>query len=203
VRPESALAGLPRLVRVADESRWRGQSAVATAIVVGAYWGCTWLVGETIEPARTALAFAVAALPTLVIASLGSAGRVRDAVARSTPPPRSSVHETPASSRERRLRLAGVVLTGIIALLIFERFTDGGGVMAGLVAGLLLGLGIADWREAAVWDAAERERETRIYVLIRPDALTPRLGIREVHEAPRPGREHEGAYEPSPFDLEI
>jgi hypothetical protein len=203
VRPESALAGLPRLVRVADEARWRGQSAVAAAIVVGLYWGGTWLVGETVDPLRTALAFGAVALPTFLIASTGSARRVRDAVGRSTPPPRSSVHETAASSRERRLRLAGVVLTGVIALLIFERFTDSGGVLAGLIAGLLLALGVADWREAAVWDAAERERETRIYVLIRPDALTPRLGVREVYEAPRPGRAGEGAYEPSPFDLEI
>jgi hypothetical protein len=203
LRPESALAGLPRLVRVADEARWRGQSAVATAIVVGLYWGATWLVGETIEPERTALAFAVVALPTFALASMGGVRRVRDAVVRATPPPRASVHETPASSRERRLRLAGVVLTGIIALLIFERFTDSGGVMAGLIAGLLLALGTADWREAGVWEAAERERESRIYVLIRANALTPRLGIREVYEAPRPGREGDHVYEPSPFDLEI
>jgi hypothetical protein len=190
-------------VRVADEARWRGQSAVATAIVVGLYWGAAWLVGETIELTRTVLAFAVVAVPTFVFAAHGSARRVREAVTRSTPPPRASVHETPASSRERRLRLAGIVLTGIIALLVFERFTDSGGVMAGLIAGLLLALGIADWREAGFWEAAERERETRIYVLVRADALTPRLGIREVYEAPRPGREGEGAYEPSPFDLEI
>jgi hypothetical protein len=190
-------------VRVADEARWRGQSAVATAIVVGLYWGATWLVGETIELTRTVVAFVAVAVPTFAFAAHGSARRIRDAVGRSTPPPRASVHETPASSRERRLRLAGIVLTGIIALLIFERFTDGGGVMAGLLAGLLLALGIADWREAGIWDTAERERETRIYVLVRADALTPRLGIREVYEAPRPGREGEGAYEPSPFDLEI
>lgn len=190
-------------MRVADEARWRGQSAVATAIVVGLYWGATWLVGETVEPERAALAFGAVALPTFAITALGGARRVRDAVVRSAPPPRSSVHETPASSRERRLRLAGVVLTGIIALLIFERFTDGGGVMAGLVAGLLLALGAADWREAGLWEMAERERESRIYVLIRPDALTPRLGIRDVYEAPRPGRKGEGVYEPSPFDLGI
>jgi hypothetical protein len=190
-------------VRIADEARWRGHSAVATAIVVALYWGATWLVGETIEPTRTALAFAAVALPTLVILSLGTARRAREALARATPPPRASVHETPASSRERRLRLAGVVLTGIIALLIFERFTDSGGVMAGLIAGLFLALGVAEWRDAGLWDAAERERETRIYVLIRANALTPGLAVREVHEAPKPGREGEGAYEPSPFDLEI
>jgi hypothetical protein len=176
---------------------------VATAIVVAAYWGATWLVGETIEPARTALAFAAVALPTFAFASAGRVNRIREAVGRAAPPPRASVHETPASSRERRLRLAGIALTGIIALLIFERFTDGGGVMAGLVAGLLLALGSADWREAGLWEAAERERESRIYVLIGPGALTPRLGVREVFEAPRPGREGDRAYEPSPFDLEI
>ncbi len=203
MRPESALAGLPRLVRVADETRWRGQSAVATAIVVAAYWGAAWLVGETVEPARAILAFAGVMLPTLVIVSLGSGRRMREALSGVAPPPRASVHETPASSRERRLRLAGVVLTGIIALLIFERFTGSGGVLAGLVAGLLLALGIADWREAGVWEAAERERESRIFVLIRPDALTPRLGATDLYEAPRPGRESDHAYEPSPFDLGI
>ncbi|HSJ74338.1 MAG TPA: hypothetical protein VK904_08470 [Miltoncostaeaceae bacterium] len=190
-------------MRVADEARWRGQSAVATAIVVGLYWGATWLVGETIEVTRTVLAVTAVAVPTFAFATHGGVRRIREAVGRSTPPPRASVHETPASSRERRLRLAGIVLTGIIALLIFERFTDGGGVMAGLIAGLLLALGVADWREAGIWEAAERERETRIYVLVRADALTPRLGIREVYEAPRPGHRGEGAYEPSPFDLEI
>jgi hypothetical protein len=203
VRPESALAGLPRLVRVADEARWRGQSAVATAIVVAAYWGATWLVGETVEPERTALAFAVVALPTLMIVSLGSGRRIREGLDRVAPPPRASVYETPASSRERRLRLAGIVLTGIIALLIVERFTDSGGVLAGLIAGLLLALGIADWREAGDWDAIERQRESRIFVLIRADALTPRLGATDLYEAPRPGRESDHAYEPSPFDLEI
>lgn len=203
MRPESALAGLPRLVRVADEARWRGQSAVATAIVVAAYWGATWLVGETVEPERTALAFAVVALPTLMIVSLGSGRRIREGLDRVAPPPRASVYETPASSRERRLRLAGIVLTGIIALLIVERFTDSGGVLAGLIAGLLLALGIADWREAGDWDAIERQRESRIFVLIRADALTPRLGATDLYEAPRPGRESDHAYEPSPFDLEI
>lgn len=190
-------------MRVADEARWRGQSAVAAALVVGLFWGATWLVGETIELTRTIVAFAAVAIPTFAFASAGVVRRIREAVTRATPPPRASVHETHANSRERRMRLSGVVLTGIIALLILERFTDSGGVMAGLIAGLLLALGIADWREANLWDAAERERETRIYVLVRANALSPRLGIREVYEAPRPGHAGDHVYEPSPFDLEI
>lgn len=203
LRPESALAGLPRLVRVADESRWRGQSAVMTAVVIAAYWGATWLVGEPIAAARTGLAFAVAALPTLLIATLSSSRRIREALLHAAPPPRASVHETQATSRDRRMRLAGVVLTGIVALLLFDAFTDGGGVMAGLLAGLLSGLGVADWLEAGQWDQAERERETRIWVLIRATALTPRLGAVDVYETPRPGARDDRAMEPSPFDLEI
>lgn len=203
LRPESALAGLPRLVRVADETRWRGQSAVATALVVAAYWGLTWLVGETVEPVRTLLAFVVVAVPTLLVTSLATGRRMRESLERTTPPPRASVHETLASSRDRRMKLAGMVLTGIVALLLFERFTDSGGVMAGLIAGLLAAVGVADWREAGYWDAAERERETRIYVLIRPDALTPRLGASDVYETPRPGAGDSRRVEPSPFDLEI
>jgi hypothetical protein len=172
-------------------------------VVVAAYWGATWLVGETVEVARTALAFAAAAVPTLLIVSLSSGRRIRESLSRSTPAPRASVHETHASSRDRRLRLAAVVLTGIVALLLFERFTDGGGVMAGLIAGLLAALGVAEWLEAGHWEAAERERETRIFVLIRPDALTPRLGALDVYETPRPGARGRHAVKPSPFDLEI
>ena len=75
--------------------------------------------------------------------------------------------------------------------------------MAGLVAGFLGSLGAADWMEAGQWDAAERDRETRIFALIRPDALTPRLGTAPIFEAPRPGSDRHRTMEPSPFDLEI
>lgn len=203
LRPETLLAGLPRLVRVADETRWRGQASVATAAVVTTFWVATWLLGEPVRPQETALAAAVVALPTLLMGTVGVSRRVRDALVRAGPPPRASLHETVAASRERRMRLSGVVLTGIVALLLFDRFAGTGGVMAGLVAGLLGPLGAIDWFTSGRWQAAERERETRIFVLVRPDALTPRLGATEVYETPRPGREHDHRLEPSPFDLGI
>ena len=190
-------------MRVADETRWRGQASVATAVVVVAYWGSTWLVGETVRPGAAALAAAVVALPTLLVASLTTARRMREALVRVLPPPRSTLHETSAASRERRLRLSGVVLTGIVALLLFDRFTDGGGVMAGLVAGLLGALGVADWLESNRWERAERDRESRIFVIVKPDALSPRLAATEVYELVRTAREHDVRREPSPFDLEI
>ena len=71
--------------------------------------------------------------------------------------------------------------------------------MAGLIAGLLGRLGAVDWIEARRWDAAERERETRIYVLVRPDALTPaarhRAGLRD---ARGPGTGGAGPWSPAP-----
>ncbi len=190
-------------MRVADETRWRGQASVATAVVVVAYWASTWLLGETVRPGATALSAAVVAVPTLLVASLSTARRVRDALARAQSPPRSTLHETQAASRERRLRLSGVVLTGIVALLLFDRFTGGGGVMAGLLAGLLGALGVADWLESHRWEDAERERESRVFVIVKPDGLSPRLGASEVYEIPRTARDHDLRREPSPFDLEI
>jgi hypothetical protein len=203
LRPETVLAGLPRLVRIADETRWRGQAATATALVIAAFWASSWALGQDVEPIRTAASFAAVAIPTFLVVSLASARRVRESLRFTSAPPRSSVHETHANSRERRLKLAGVILTGIVLLLIFDRFTGGGGVMAGLLAGLLGPLGIADWREARLWDLAERERDARLYVLIRPDALTPKLGAADVYETQRPRPGDRRRLEPSPFDLGI
>jgi hypothetical protein len=202
VRPDTLLAGLPRLVRIADETRWRGQACVATALVVALFWVSTWLLGEPVRGAATALAATVAAVPTLLIAARGSGPRMREALSRAVPPPRATVHETMASARDRRVRLLGVVLTGIILLLIFDRFTGGGGLMAGLLVGALGSLGAADWIEGRRWEAAERERESRIFVVMRPDALSPRLGATEVYERPRPG-DRAAAAEPGPFDLDV
>lgn len=188
---------------MADETRWRGQSSVATAAVVTVFWASTWLLGEPVRLGASALAAAIVALPTLMVASLTTTRRIRESLVRAVPPPRSTLHETTAASRDRRVKLSGIVLTGIVALLLFDRFTGGGGVMAGLVAGLLAALGAVDWFESRQWAAAERERETRIFVIVRPDALSPRLGSTDVYEIPRPGRDHDLRREPSPFDLEI
>ena len=172
-------------------------------MVVVAFWVTDWLLDQPMRPGASALAAAVVALPTLTVASLATRRRIRDRLVRAVPPPRASLHETQAVTRDRRVKLSGVVLTGIVALLLFDRFTGGGGVMAGLVAGLLGALGASDWFEAGLWDAAERERESRIFVMVKPDALSPRIGSTAVYELPRPGRGQDRRLEPSPFDLEI
>lgn len=182
--PETVLADLPRLTRIGAETRWRGQSAVATAVVVGAFWGLTWAVGEPVEVWRTLAGLVAVALPTHMVARLTGARRVRATLTRTRRPPRSGVHETAAAARERRLRLAGLVLGAIMLLMLADRFTGGGGTMAGLVAGLLAGLGAADWREARLWDAAERERASRLFAVVRPRALSPALAPDEIFELP-------------------
>lgn len=200
--PQATLAGLPRLVRVAVEVRWRGQCALGMALAVAGFWTASWLLDQGMRPVETGLAAASIGLPTLVVSLLAGGRRVREALRRSMPPPRSTVHETLADARERRSRLAGVVLTGIIVLLLFDQATQGGGVMAGLVTGLFGALGVAEVREAALWDAAEDRRGARLFAVVRPHALTTRIGTVEVFETPRPDHRRR-ALEPTPFDLGI
>ena len=190
-------------MRIADEARWRGQAAVATSLVIVAFWVLSWLGDEPVRPGLTILAAGAVAVPTLLSCALTSGRRLREGLVHAVPPPRSTVYETVANTRDRRLRFAGVVLTGIVLLLLFDRFTDGSGMTAGLLIGLLGSLGAVDWVEAHHWEQAERERGTRIYVLVRPDALSPRILTSDVYETPRPGGTRDREQEPSPFDLGI
>ena len=201
--PESALAGLPRLVRVATELRFRGQAALGIAVATAGFWTFSWLLNEPLRPLETLLALLAIGLPTLLVSFLTGGRRVDEALRRTLPPPRASIHETHADARDRRTRLAGIVLTGVIVLLMFDILTEGGGIMAGLVVGLFGGLGLVDRIESERWERAEREREARLYLLIRPHALSTRFGTAQVYELRRPSRDRDQAFQPGPFDLGI
>jgi hypothetical protein len=199
--PESALAGLPRLVRIAPELRFRGQAAGGIAVATAGYWAFAWLVGEPMRVGLTLMALGAVALPTLAVSGLPSGERVREALRRTLPPPRAALHETPADGRERRTRLAGIVVTGVMVLLMFDVLTDGGGVMAGLIAGLFGALGTVDWIDARRWERAERVREARLFLLVRPHALSARFGAAQVYELSRPRRPEPLGSGVGPFDL--
>jgi hypothetical protein len=201
--PESALAGLPRLVRVANELRFRGQAGLGIAVATAGFWAFSWLLDEPMRELQSLLALVVTGAPTLLISYLTAGRRFDEALRRTLPPPRSSVHETHADARDRRTRLAGIVLTGVIVLLMFDILTDGGGVMAGLVVGLFGALGLIDRIEAERWERAEQERDARLFLLIRPHALSTRFGTAQVYELRRPSRDRDLAYQPGPFDLGI
>jgi hypothetical protein len=182
---DTALAGLPRLVRVADEVRLRGQTLVAIAAAVALFWLMSWLLDQPVDAVRTALNLAIAAAVAAVPATVVSGRRLREGLAHTMPPPRLSVHETRAQSRERRTRLSGVLALAVVLLLVFDRAAAGEGRMAGLVAGLFAVVGAVDWREARRWEAAERSRQSLLYVLVRPNALVAPFGVTEVFEVPR------------------
>lgn len=186
--PQATLAGLPRLVRIAGEVRWRGWCALGMALAVAGFWTASWLLHEGVRPLRTGLAAASIGLPTALVSVLAARRRVREALLRTQAPPRSTIHETLADGRERRTRLSGIVLTGVIVLLLFDHATGGAGTMAGLVVGLFGALGASEVREAALWDAAEDAREARLYAIVRPHALTTPMAASDIYETPRSDR---------------
>lgn len=193
---DATLAGLPRLVRVAEEVGQRGAAGVGIGVAAAGWWTVAWLLGQDVSPLTTGLALLVVGLPTLVVAAIGSRRRLRDADP-PQPPPRLAVYETAADGRDRRIRLGGIVVMGVIILMMFDRLTGEGGEMAGMVAGLFVAVGLVDLREARVWQRLERARPGALYVAVRPHALMAHMGPGEVYE--RPPRDREPVL--SPFDL--
>lgn len=194
---DATLAGLPRLVRVIEEVRQRGVAAVGVGVAAAGWWMVAWLLGQDVSPLTTGLAVAVVGIPTLVLATLGSRRRLA-AAAVPQPPPRLAVYETAADGRDRRIRLAGVVVMGVIILMMFDRLTGEGGEMAGMVAGLFGAVGLVDLREARAWHRLEMGRPGGLYVAVRPHALMAHMGPGDVYERPS-GVEPRPV--PTPFDL--
>ncbi len=188
-------------MRAAPELRWRGGAALGTAAATVAYWVSTWLVGVPVDPLWTTIGFAAIAIPALLATSLTRVRRVDLSLRDAHSPPRSSVYETVASARERRLRLAAVVLMGVIILLALDRVLEAGGTSAGLTAGLLASFGASDLLDARRFGEAERQRETRIYYLVPPLAFTPRFGVTRLYEEPETTQA--ALTEASPFDLDL
>jgi len=196
---DAALAGLPRLVRVVEEVRMRGVAALGIGTAAAGWWMLAYLIDQDVSVLKTLVAGGAVGVVTLVIAAVASSRRLSGAgeVRR---PPSNAVYETIADGRERRVRLAGIVVFGVIVLLAFDRLTGGDGEMAGLVAGLFLPVGAVDVLEARSWAALERMREDSmgLYVLVRPQALMASMARHEVYERPRGDRQESL---PSPFDL--
>ena len=182
---DTVLAGLPRLVRVRDEVRMRGIAALGIGAATVGWWMLAWLLSEGVQGLRFVLAIAGIGVPTLIVTTLVSGRRVRAADPLRVPPG-IAVYETIAAARERRTRLAGVVMFGVIILMVFDRFSHGAGEMAGLVAGLFVPIGAVDTLESRKWVALEREHhDTRLYVLVPAHAFMARFGPQEIYERPR------------------
>jgi hypothetical protein len=198
--PDTMLAGLPRLVRVSEEIRVRGTGAVGIGVAAAGYAMFAWLLGQPVDGQKAIAAALIVGIPALLAAGLASRrrqARLHDIGLA----PRMTVYETLADGRERRTRLASIVGTGVVVLMTFDHFTDGQGLMAGLVAGLFIGVGVVDLAETRMWNELERARAQGLYVIVRPHAMVASYATTEVYERPGGDRDTDREREPSPFDL--
>lgn len=162
----------------------RGITGVGLAVAAIGWWAANWLTEQDVSALRSALGMAAVGVVSLLAAGVVSIRRLR-AGRDPLPPPPHARYEPADIGRERRLRLAGIVVFGVIVLLAFDRLTGGSGEMAGLVAGLFGPVGLVDLLEARTWRTMESERDGRgLYLLVRPHALMAGIGVQPVYERP-------------------
>lgn len=183
---DALLAGLPRIAPAAEEVRLRGLLALAVGGAAGAWWLVQWLLDQPVDTARTWLLGLVAAVLGGVYMLLNVSRRVRTGLAGARLPSSRLVYETRADGKERRTRLAGAVFLSVVVVLMIDRLAGWDGVMAGIVAGAALAVGVGDLVEARRWGRAERERDADLYVRIGQHALVAGFGAAEIYQVPRP-----------------
>jgi hypothetical protein len=186
--PEATPADLPRLVRVENEVRWRGQAALSIVAAVALYWIVAWYLDAPFRVPETLLVTLIVALLSTTVAGMASARRIREALQETLPTPSAAMYETRADAGDRRSRVFFLVLFAVTVMLIADRLVGGGGVIAGVVVGLFVVVGIVDVLEANRWREAELSRMARLYLLLPSNALAGRYGRVEIYERPRPPR---------------
>jgi hypothetical protein len=193
---DAALAGLPRIVRAHDEVRWRGQVLTTLGLASLSYWLILWLVGGPVESLPAGIVAAAALMMALALGAVTSRRRVAHGLL-TLRPPRGVVHETGADARERRVRAATIMFLGVGTLLLLDTAVSGIGATAALVAGAGVGAGIIDRLEARRWERAEDDRDLRIFLMLRPNALIAGMGVQDAYALPRARSDESG----SPGDL--
>ena len=191
---DALLAGLPRIVRVAEEIRLRGWLALSVAGAVAAWWTIQWLLDQVLQPARTGMFALVITVLGIALGLMNIPRRMREGLDAPRSPNARVVYETRADGRDRRIRLSGAVFLSVIVVLMFDRLAGWEGVTAGGVGGVALAAGIGDLVEARRWRRAERARDAELYVRIGPHALVASYSVADIYETPRPpdrpGRGH-------------
>ncbi len=193
---EALLAGLPRIVRAADEIRLRGGLALAVGAAAVVWWVMRWLLDQPVEPGQTAALLVLVAVLTLVAGVVNSTRRLTAGLAETRFPGSNVVYETRADGRDRRMRYSGAVFLTVLVVLMFDLLAGWGGVTAGVIAGVALTMGGVDLAEAGRWERAERRREAELLLLVRPRALVVAYGEAIVFEVPdnRPDPRRDDAF---------
>ncbi|MSO44256.1 MAG: hypothetical protein EXQ74_02935 [Thermoleophilia bacterium] len=179
----TALVGLPHIVRAGDEVRWRGQLLTSMGVASLCFWTVLWLVNGPVEPVFAGAMFLVALSMALTLGGITSRTRFAHATA-AIRRPQGVVHETTADTRERRTKASVVVLLGVVTLLVLDSVVSEVGATAALLAGVGTGVGIVDRLEARRWMRLEDQRGTRVFLMLRPRALLARFGSQEAYELP-------------------
>lgn len=181
---DAALAGLPRIVRAHDEVRWRGQVLTTLGLAALAYWIILWLAEGPVQTVPAGIVALAALLLALALGAITSRRRVAHGLL-TLRPPRGMVHETLADARERRVRAATIMFLGVAVLLVLDTLVSNIGATAALVAGAGVGAGIIDRLEARRWQRAEDDRDLRIFLMLRPNALIAGMGVQDAYALPR------------------
>ena len=184
---DAALAGLPRIVRADDEVRWRGQVFLFLGFASACFWTILWLLDGPVRPLESGVVFAAGLVMALALGGITSRRRFTHAMT-TLRRPRSVVHETLADGRERRVRASTTIFLGATVLVVLDTAVSQVGATAALLAGIGIGAGVIDRLEARRWAHAEKERGSRIFLMLRPNALLARLGMQDAYELPRSTR---------------
>ncbi len=183
---DALLAGLPRIIRAADEVRLRGLLALALAFAAAAWWTIQWLLDQPVDPERTwSIALIVAVLGG-IIGAFNAPWRLREGLRETRRPNVRVVYETRADGAERRTRLSGAVFLTVIVVVTIDALAGWGGVVAGVVIGATLVAGLCDLWESRRWAAEERERDADLYVAISGNALVAGYGRPVIYEVTTP-----------------
>lgn len=181
---DAALAGLPRIVRAHDEVRWRGQVLTTLGLASLSYWLILWLAGGPVQGLPAGIVGAAAFVLALGLGAATSRRRVAHGLL-TLRPPRGVVHETPADARERRVRAATIMFLGVGVLILLDTLVSNIGATSALVAGAGVGAGIIDRLEARRWERAEDDRDLRIFLMLRPNALIASMGVQDAYALPK------------------
>ena len=164
--------------------RWRGMACLAVAASVAGYWLIGWLVDQPVGFRASLVSVAVALPISLVFAAVISRSRVKQGMAAALPPPTSSIHETSANARDRRVRALTLLFLGVVSLLVLDRVTGGVGTAAGIVVGATAAVGAVDLVEARRWSRREATERLRLHLLLPARALVGGLSPSSIYATP-------------------
>lgn len=179
---DAALAGVPRIVRAAEETRMRGSLAIALAVAVAGWWLTQWVLDQYLRLGRGVAIACIVAVLAGHLAWINSRRRVRIGLESPRRPTPAVVFETRADAGSRRARFSGAVFLTVIVILAIDMLASWGGVTAGVIVGVAVGAGLADLWESRSWRRAEDERDSRLYLYVEADALVAAYGTPTVFE---------------------